>query len=88
MAMAIVSPSARPSPRTVAPMIPDRTQGRVTLFATSQSVMPRAEAPSLGSGGTCMKRSRVVDVMMGTIMSASTMPAERRPSPEPTGLRK
>ena len=52
MAMAIVSPRARPSPRTVAPMMPERTQGRVTLLATSQSVMPSADAPSLGSGGT------------------------------------
>ena len=69
-------------------MMPERTQGSVTLLATSQSVMPSADAPSLGSGGTCWKRSRVVEVMMGTIMRASTMPAESSPSPEPTGLRK
>ena len=64
-------------------MIPERTQGRVTLLATSQSVMPSAAAPSLGSGGTCWNRSRVVEVMMGTIMRASTMLAVSRPSPEP-----
>ena len=46
-------------------MMPERTQGTVTLWATSQSVMPRADAPSLGSGGTCWKRSRVVEVMIG-----------------------
>ena len=88
MAIAIVSPSARPRPSTVAPMMPERTHGRVTLLATSQSVMPRADAPSFGSGGTPEKRSRVVEVMMGTIISASTMPAESNPSPEPVGLRK
>ena len=52
MATAMVSPSARPRPSTVAPMMPERTHGSVTLFATSQSVMPSADAPSLGSGGT------------------------------------
>ena len=43
----------------------ERTHGSVTRFATSQSVMPSAEAPSLGSGGTCEKRSRVVEAMIG-----------------------
>ena len=88
MAMAMVSPSARPRPSTVAPMMPERTHGSVTLFATSQSVMPSADAPSLGSGGTCAKRSRVVEAMIGTIISASTMPAASRPSPPPTGCLK
>ena len=88
MATAIVSPSARPNPRTEAPMMPERTQGRVTLFATSQSVMPSADAPSFGSGGTCEKRSRVVDAMIGTIISARTMPAVSNPSPDPWGLPK
>ena len=58
------------------------------MRATSQSVIPSASAPSLGSGGTWVNRSRVVAVMMGTIIRASTIPAVSRPSPWPTGLRK
>ena len=69
-------------------MMPERTQGTVILWATSHSVMPKAVAPSLGSGGTCSNRSRVVEAMMGMIISPSTRPAVSSPSPDPTGLRK
>ncbi len=54
----------------MAPMMPERTQGMVILWATSQSVIPSAVAPSLGSGGTCWNRSRVVEAMIGMIISA------------------
>ena len=48
--------------------------------------MPSASAPSLGSGGTCRKRSRVVAVMIGTIMRASTMPAGEQPLARADGV--
>ena len=41
-AMAIVSPTARPSPSAEAPTIPDRDQGRMALRTISQRVAPRA----------------------------------------------
>ena len=49
MATAIVSPSALANPKTAAPIIPDRTQGRLTFLTTSQSFIPSASAPSFGS---------------------------------------
>ena len=84
----MVSPSARPNPSTVPPMMPERTHGNVMRLATSQCVMPNASPPSFGSVGTCMKSSRVVEVMMGMIIIPSTSPAVSRPSPVPTGWRK
>ena len=68
-------------------MMPERTQGSVIRLATSQLVMPSASPPSLGSGGTPAKRSRVVEAMIGMIIMPSTRPAVSRPSPVPTGLR-
>ena len=88
MATAIVSPSARPSPRTTAPTMPLDTHGRVTRRTDSQSDMPSAVAPSRGSIGTCRIRSRVVLAMIGMIITASTRPDTNMPSPLPVLPRK
>ena len=45
MSTAIVSPRARPRPSTLAPITPERTQGRVTAPRASESVMPSANGP-------------------------------------------
>ena len=50
----------------------------------SQRVAPRASAASSWSTGVCRKTSRQIAVMIGSTMTASTMPAVRivRPVPE------
>ena len=67
----------------MAPMMPGATHGRVTLLAHSQSVMPRATAPSRGRIGTCRIRSRVVEAMIGMIITARMRPEVSRPWPLP-----
>ncbi len=58
-------------------MIPGRANGRTAILIISQRVAPSARAASSCSLGVCRKISRVREVMMGRIMTASTMPAVR-----------
>src|SRR6185295_10195143 len=64
---AIVSPSARPSPRTIAPTIPERAIGNTPVRMASQRVAPRASAPSRNTVGTARITSRETEAIVGRI---------------------
>ena len=72
IATAMVSPSARPRPSIVAPMVPVRALGSTTSRIISQRVEPSAYAPKISASGVLSMTSRVTDVMIGRIMIAST----------------
>ena len=55
---AIVSPSARPRPRMIAPKMPERARGKNDVRIVSQAVAPRASAPSRSALGTARSTSR------------------------------
>ena len=74
IATAIVSPSARPRPSIEPPTIADLPKGRTAILMTSQRVAPRASAPSIWARGVRAKTSRVIALMIGRIMRASTNP--------------
>src|SRR5699024_8990795 len=69
---AMVSPSARPRPSIAAEITPDRPNGRTACRIISHRVAPRASEASSWSFGVCRNTSRMVAVMIGTIMIAST----------------
>ena len=77
-ATAIVSPSARPRPSMVAPMIPGRLRGTTIERITSQRVAPRANPACRSVSGTAVNTSRTRAVMIGMIMIASTTPAKKK----------
>ena len=79
--IAIVSPSARPSPSIAPPMIPPRPNGRTTDRIMPHRVPPWASAPSFSPGGTCEKTSRITAVQIGTTMSETTTPAVKADGP-------
>ena len=83
---AIVSPSARPSARTIPPINVALTMGIIALLTTSKWVAPSAKADSRFSLGTCIRASSKVDAMIGVIINASTRLAASRPYPLPVGL--
>ena len=89
MATAIVSPSARPRPSMVAETMPERPNGSTAIRIISQRVAPSASAASSCSTGVCRKTSRQIAVMIGRIMTASTMATVRmvRPVPETGGAK-
>ncbi len=74
-ATAIVSPIARPRPSIAAPISPLRTRGNTATRNISQRVAPMASAAFLSSCATVTSVSRLSDVMIGVIMTASTSPA-------------
>src|SRR6266516_304477 len=71
---AIVSPSARPRPRMIAPMRPARPYGSTAERTVSQRVAPIASAASRCAVGTARSTSRDTAAMSGTIMIARMMP--------------
>src|SRR6266550_6118943 len=71
---AIVSPSARPRPRMIAPMRPARPYGSTAERTVSQRVAPIASAASRCAVGTARSTSRDTAAMYGTIMIARMMP--------------
>src|ERR1700722_19296288 len=81
MVTAIVSPSARAKARNTEPMMPVRAHGTTTCQVDSQRVAPIASAASRCSRGTLSKTSRDTEIMNGTTMMASTIPAARKPTP-------
>ena len=85
-AMAIVSPIARPSPIIVPATIPLRLCGNTAPRIISQRVAPRASAASFCAGGTVANTSRVIEVMIGVIMMATTIPAVMKLFPDALGL--
>ena len=78
---AIVSPSALPSPRIIAPRIPDRPYGISTCQMVSQRVEPSARAASRWEFGMARKTSRVTAAMVGMIIMVRISPAARREEP-------
>ena len=81
MVTAMVSPSARAKARNTEPMMPVRAHGTTTCQVASQRVAPIASAASRCSRGTLSNTSRDTEMMNGTTMIASTMPAVRKPTP-------
>ena len=75
IATAMVSPSARPRPSIAADTMPERAYGKTAMRVISQRVAPRASAASSCSRGVCRKISRQMAVMIGRIITASTIPA-------------
>ena len=74
-ATAIVSPIARPSPMSTAPTIPPLLCGNTEPRIISQRVAPSATAASFWEVGTVANTSRVIEVMIGVIISATMTPA-------------
>ena len=64
--------------------MPERPNGSTAMRIISQRVAPSARAASSCSTGVCRKTSRQIAVMIGRIMTASTMPTVRivRPVPD------
>ncbi|GBQ06643.1 hypothetical protein AA15669_1027 [Saccharibacter floricola DSM 15669] len=78
---AIVSPNARPIPKTIAPIIPLRDHGAMIFHMTSQRVAPSPYALSRSIGGTAPNTSHITAVMKGAIITARTMPDVITPVP-------
>ncbi len=78
---AMVSPNARARARKIEPMMPVRAKGTTTFQVDSHRVAPRARAASRWSSGTDSSTSRDTEMMYGTIMIASTIPAVKNPTP-------
>src|SRR3981081_2239659 len=75
---AMVSPSARPRARIVAPKMPGRADGRITRQVVSQHVGPRGTAFSFMPRGTARITSRETAVSVGRIITANTREAMKR----------
>src|SRR5205085_3353806 len=74
----MVSPSARPRARMVAPKMPARAEGRITRQVVSHQVEPSAIAFSFNPLGTARMTSRETAVRVGRIITASTSEAAKR----------
>src|SRR5690606_17409558 len=77
MSTAIVSPSARPRPSIAAEITPGRPNGSTAMRIISQRVAPRASEASSWRTGVWRNTSRATAVMIGRIITASTIPAVR-----------
>ena len=71
----MVSPIARPKPIITADTTPPRLCGNTEPRIISQRVAPSPYAASCSEAGVVANTSRVIDVMIGVIMMATTMPA-------------
>src|SRR6266403_927687 len=78
---AIVSPSARPKPKMIAPTMPARALRSTPMRIISQRVAPNASAASRWCCGMTVSTSRVIDEMIGMIMIARITPAASMPMP-------
>ena len=78
---ATVSPRARPSPSMDAAMTPLRPYGSTVIRMTSHLVAPIAWAASMWARGVCRNTSRLTEVMIGRIITASTTPAVKMVPP-------
>jgi len=78
MVTAIVSPSARPSARIVAPKMPARAAGSTTFHIVSHQVAPRATLASRMPTGTARITSRAIELSVGSTITDSTSEATSR----------
>src|SRR6266403_1366997 len=78
---AMVSPSARPKPKMIAPTMPARALRSTPMRIISQRVAPNASTASRWCCGMTVSTSRVMDEMMGMIMIARITPAASMPMP-------
>src|SRR5450631_619617 len=85
-ATAIVSPTARPKPMMTAAATPLRLWGNTEPRIISQRVAPSASAASFCDAGHVAYTSRVIAVMIGVIMMATTIPAVMKLAPLGFGL--
>src|SRR5271163_2026471 len=76
IATAIVSPSARPSPRMIAPTTPEIDGGNTDSRTISHLVAPSASAASRWLCGTTAKTSVQTDEIYGITITARMTPAE------------
>lgn len=86
MATAIVSPSARPRPSMHADTMPGVAKGSTAWRIISQRVAPRASEASSCRRGVCRNTSRLMAVMIGSTITASTSAAVRMVRPVPEAL--
>ena len=82
MMMAMASPMARPTPRTMAVATPLRAAGMDTRNTVSKWVAPRAREACSYSSGTARREVSDTLMMEGRIMMASTRMAASRQAPE------
>ena len=81
MVTAMVSPSARPSPRITAPRMPGRATSTVSAMASAR-VAPSASADSRSARGMATRISREIDTIVGRIITPSTREALSMPMPK------
>ena len=72
----MVSPSARPRPSIVPPMMPPRPKGSTTERTIPQRVAPSASAASFSPAGVCEKTWRITAQAIGSTIIATAMPAQ------------
>ena len=72
----MVSPSARPNPKMIAPITPEIPYGKTAILTISQRVAPSASAASRWVCGTTRKTSVQTEEIYGTTMIARMTPAE------------
>ena len=72
---AIVSPSARPRPSIVPPMMPPRPNGSTTVRIMPHRVAPSASAASRSPSGACANTSRITAQASGITIIATASPA-------------
>ena len=72
---AIVSPSTRPRPSMLPPMIPPLPNGRITVRTIPHLVLPSANAASHSVRGAWLNTSRTIAVTIGRTMNDTTSPA-------------
>jgi hypothetical protein len=77
---AIVSPTARPSPRSVAPSMPDLADESM-MRVDSHLVAPSPSAASLWRFGIAWSTSREMEAMIGRTITARIRPAASIPNP-------
>ena len=74
---AMVSPSARPRPSMVPPMMPPRPNGRTTEVIIPQRVAPSASAASFSPGGVWENTWRITAQAIGITIIDTAMPAQK-----------
>src|SRR5260221_9825424 len=78
MVTAMVSPSARPRARMVAPKMPAGEAGRIPRQVVSHQVAPRAVEASFRPPGTDRMTSRDTEARVGRTITARTSAAQKR----------
>ncbi|OPZ84530.1 MAG: hypothetical protein BWY76_01807 [bacterium ADurb.Bin429] len=75
MSTTIVSPSARPIPSIAAATSPDPAAGRMAWRMVESRLAPSASEPSRYVRGTAVMASSAMEMMVGSIISASSSTA-------------